>query len=109
MTTEQEQPKPRRTAEYEEREQQPEAATPTPEPPAPEPPTEPVNEKPEDVLDEEPLTFKKSKEIVSEQAERLMEAGWKPWRDMVGSYFERIVEATKGLADGFEGKKKRDD
>ncbi len=66
-------------------------------------------ETPIDVLDEEPLTFEKGREVLVAQGDRLKEAGWKPFRDMVGSYVGKVVEAAKGLADGFEGKKKRGD
>lgn len=55
------------------------------------------------------MTVQKGKEIIFEQGERLVQAGWKPWRDMVESYIELAVDAAKGLADGFEGKKKRGD
>lgn len=78
--------------------------------PPPEEQQEPEDsEKPVDVIDEEPLTFEKGKEVLVETGDRLKEAGWKPFRDMVGSYVGRVVEAAKGLADGFEGQKKRGD
>lgn len=63
-------------------------------------------EQPDDVLDEEPLTISRGKEIIIEQSERLKQAGWKPFRDMVGSYVVRVVDAVQGLADGFDGKKR---
>ena len=71
-----------------------------------EPVAETPNEEPIDVLDEETLTLEASKERITEAGKRLKKAGWKPWRDMIGSYVERVVDATLGMAEGFEGKKK---
>lgn len=65
------------------------------------------DEQPIDVLDEQPLTIKRGAEIIAEQSDLIKEAGWKPWRDMIGSYVERFVDGAKGMADGFAGKKKR--
>ena len=66
-------------------------------------------EEPGDVSEEEPLTIEKGKEVVAEEVGRLKDAGWEPWKEMVGNYVGRFVDGMKGMADGFAGKRKRDE
>lgn len=46
-------------------------------------------------------------ESLSESAEELKKAGWRPFLDAFGLYAERIVDAAQGFTDGMKGNRRR--